>query len=125
VTETLQLADGFAFQDLYARNGLVRLDGRFCAHLEDADCGLFNRLMSARAEPDKLEAKDESQLIIDLAPHLDDFTASLFGIQGEARALASRHDALAPLYEVKRLFVQRRAVKEIKPAISRRLSAAR
>ena len=115
MTETLQLADGFAFQDLYARNGLVRLDGRFCAHLEDADCGLFNRLMSARAEPDKLEAKDESQLIIDLAPHLDDFTASLFGIQGEARALASRHDALAPLYEVKRLFVQRRAVKEIKP----------
>jgi len=124
VTETLQLADGFVFQDLYARDGLVRLDGRFCAHLKDADAGLFNRLMSARAEPDKLEAKDESQLIIDLAPNLDDFTASLFGIQAEARALASRHDALAPLYEVKRLFVQRRAVKEIKPEEAATLDGA-
>ncbi len=124
MTETLQLADGFAFEDLYARDGLVRLDGRFCAHLKDADAGLFNRLMSARAEPDKLEAKDESQLIIDLAPHLDDFTASLFGIQADARALASRHDALAPLYEVKRLFVQRRAVKEIKPEDAAALDGA-
>ncbi|MBL8688976.1 MAG: FAD-dependent oxidoreductase [Rhodospirillaceae bacterium] len=124
MTETLQLANGFAFQDLYARNGLVRLDGRFCAHLKDADAGLFNRLMSARAEPDKLEAKDESQLVIDLAPHLDDFIASLFGIQSEARALASRHDALAPLYEVKRLFVQRRAVKEIKPEDAAALDGA-
>ncbi len=113
--ETLQLADGFAFTDLYARDGLVRLDGRFCAHLKDTDAALFNRLMAARAEPDKLEAKDESQLVIDLAPHLEDFTSGLFGIRDEARALAARHDALAPLYEVKRLFVQRRAVKEIKP----------
>ncbi len=113
--ETLQLADGFAFTDLYARDGLVRLDGRFCSHLKDTDAALFNRLMAARAEPDKLEAKDESQLVIDLAPHLEDFTSDLFGIRDEARALAARHDALAPLYEVKRLFVQRRAVKEIKP----------
>ncbi len=115
MTETLQLADGFTFADLYARDGLVRLDGRFCAHLKDADAALFNRLMAARAEPDKLEPKDESQLVIDLAPHLEDFTSGLFGIRDEARALAARHDALAPLYEVKRLFVQRRAVKEIKP----------
>ena len=32
------------------------------------------------------------------------------------RALQARHDELAPLYSVKRLFVQRRAVKGVKEA---------
>jgi len=113
LTETLQLADGFAFADLYDRDGLTRLDGKFCAHLKAADAGLFNRLMAARARPDSVAAKDESQLIIDLAPHLEDFTARLFRIETETRTLAAQHDVLAPLYEVKRLFVQRRAIKEI------------
>ena len=124
MTETLQLAYGFAFADLYDRDGLVRLDGRFCAHLRDADAGLFNRMMGARARPETLEAKDESQLVIDLAPHLDDFTAKLFGIEAEARSLAARHDALAPLYEVKRQFVQRRAVKDIAPDAAMALDGA-
>jgi hypothetical protein len=113
VTETLQLADGFAFADLYDRDGLVRLDGRFCGHLKEADASLFNRLVTARAQPDGLAAKDESQLVIDLAPHLEDFVARLFRIEEDVRALALSHDRLAPLYEVKRLFVQRRAIKEI------------
>ena len=40
----------------------------------------------------------------------------MFGIAAEIRNLQARHDELAPLYSVKRLFVQRRAVKEIKEA---------
>ena len=39
----------------------------------------------------------------------------LFGIEAEARALAERHNALAPLWSVKRLFVQRRAMHKVKP----------
>src|SRR5438128_9047722 len=38
-----------------------------------------------------------------------------FGIEAEARALAGRHHELAPLYSVKRLFVQRRALHKVKP----------
>jgi NADPH-dependent glutamate synthase beta subunit-like oxidoreductase/NAD(P)H-flavin reductase len=124
VTETLQLADGFAFADLYDRDGLVRLDRCFADRLAAADTGLFNRLMAGRAAPDTLADKDESQLVIDLAPHVEDFVARLFGIEAEARALAARHDALAPLYEVKRLFVQRRAVKEIGAEAASRLDGA-
>src|SRR6266699_945078 len=41
--------------------------------------------------------------------------AELFGIQAEFRALAARHHELAPLYAVKRQFVQRRAANRIKP----------
>ena len=46
---------------------------------------------------------------------LEDFLARLFGIESEAQALAARHNELAPLYSVKRLFVQRRAVHKVKP----------
>ncbi|HUK04087.1 MAG TPA: FAD-dependent oxidoreductase, partial [Burkholderiales bacterium] len=38
-----------------------------------------------------------------------------FGIEAEAQALAARHNELAPLYSVKRLFVQRRALHKVKP----------
>ena len=61
------------------------------------------------------QGKDESDLLVALAPHVEDFLARLFGIEAEARALAERHNELAPLYSVKRLFVQRRALHKVKP----------
>src|SRR6266850_481173 len=93
---------------------LVRLDRAFVGHLADADTELHARLMAARSDPGVIEHQVESDLVVDLAPHLEDFTGELFGIAAELRALQARHDELAPLYSVKRLFVQRRAVKGIK-----------
>ena len=110
-TGELNLKHGLSFGDLYDRAGLARIDAAFVAHLRNAEAELHNRLMAARREPDALEPKAHSQLLTDLAPHLEDFVAELFGIEAEARALRTKHHALAPLYEVKRLFVQRRAVK--------------
>src|ERR1700730_527297 len=110
----LALAHGLSFSDLYNRDGLVRLDRAFVAHLADADTELHARLMAARSEPGAIEHQAESDLVVDLAPHLEDFTGELFGIAAELRALQARHQELAPLYSVKRLFVQRRAVKGVK-----------
>jgi NADPH-dependent glutamate synthase beta subunit-like oxidoreductase/NAD(P)H-flavin reductase len=112
----IALAHGLAFEDLYRRDGLVRLDAAFVAHLKAADIELHNRLMSARANPDAADGKAESDLVVDLAPHLEDYIGALFGITGEVRALQARHNELAPLYSVKRLFVQRRAVKGVAEA---------
>jgi len=106
---------GISFPELYTRAGLERVDQAFLDALGQADAGLRDRLTAARAEPAALPPKDESELIVALAPHLDDFLAGLFGIRAAATALQERHHALAPLYRAKRLFVQRRAVKEIKP----------
>ena len=106
----LALKHGLSFSDLYDRDGLVRLDRAFVAHLASIDVALHDRLMAARAEPDGFDRKAESDLLIDLAPHLEDFVGELFGIDGEVRALQARHVKLAPLFSVKRLFVQRRAV---------------
>jgi NADPH-dependent glutamate synthase beta subunit-like oxidoreductase/NAD(P)H-flavin reductase len=111
----LALRHGLSFEDLYRREGLERLDAAFAAHIERRDLDLFNRLMTGRRDPGEVGAKAESELLIDLAPHLEDFIGDLFGIADEVRALQAQHHALAPLYTVKRLFVQRRAVKGVTP----------
>ena len=115
----LKLAFGLSFAELYRRDGLARLDDAFLAHLAAADesCAgsLVPRLAAARGDPTALDSKAESALILEIAPHLDDFLAELFGIQGAFQALASRHHELAPLYAVKRQFVQRRAANKVNP----------
>ncbi len=106
---------GFEFEDLYDREALARLDGVFLAFVREVDAGLADRLIAARSDPADLAAKPESELLIALAPHLEDFLSRLFGVETELQALAAQHHALAPLYSVKRLFVQRRAVHKVKP----------
>jgi NADPH-dependent glutamate synthase beta subunit-like oxidoreductase/NAD(P)H-flavin reductase len=115
MSEDLSLAFGLRFEDLYCRDGLARLDGCFVDVLKRGNTDLHNRLMAGRAAPDELAAKAHSDLIVELAVELDDFIAVLFGVGREVEALRERHDALAPLYAVKRLFVQRRAAKKYGP----------
>ena len=112
MTESPTLGFDLRFEDLYGRDGLVRLDARFVDFVKARNLDLHNRLMAARAAPDQVAGKAESDLIVELAPELEDFVAELFGIASEVRALQARHQALAPLYTVKRLFVQRRAAKK-------------
>jgi NADPH-dependent glutamate synthase beta subunit-like oxidoreductase/NAD(P)H-flavin reductase len=109
----MKLAFGLQFEHLYEREGLRRVDAAFLAFLGEVDGGLKEKLIKARAEHPV--AKDESDLLVGLAPHVEDFIARLFGIEAEAQALAARHHELAPIYSVKRLFVQRRAMHKVKP----------
>src|SRR5262247_4114241 len=101
------LVNGLGFDDLYDREGLARLDAAFVGWLKAANVDAHARLMAARAAPDKLAAKDESNLLIEVARPLEDFIAALFTITKEAAELRAGHQALAPLYDCKRLFVQR------------------
>src|SRR5712672_131977 len=116
----LKLAYGLSFAELYERDGLVRLDAAFLAHLGAAESALRPQIEAARETP-SLDPKSESALILEIAPHLDDFLAGLFGIQAEFRTLSARHHELAPLHEVKRQFVQRRAANKVKPEEAARL----
>ena len=111
----LSLGSGLEFTELYARAGLVKLDAAFLVHMGAADEGLSARLSAARAAHDDLNEKDSAQLMVEIAPHVNDFVAELFGIGSAVRELAERHDVLAPLYACKRLFVQRRAAKKVAP----------
>ncbi len=104
-SESLSLHFGLSFDDLYRREGLVRLDAAFVDYLDNA---LAARLKAARAEFSA--RKQQSELMVDLAPHVEDFIGDLFGISAEVRALQATHDALAPVYALKRKFIQKKAI---------------
>ncbi len=112
-SESLSLKFGLAFDDLYRREGLLRIDAAFADHLKAVDAGLFNRLMSARATHSS--RKLQSELMVDLAPHVEDFIGDLFGISADVRELQARHDALAPIYALKRKFIQKKAISGVTP----------
>jgi NADPH-dependent glutamate synthase beta subunit-like oxidoreductase/NAD(P)H-flavin reductase len=131
-TPALELRFGLSFADLYRREGLLALDELFVQHLRGAQPALAASLLQAREVPDALAGKGESELLIALAPHLEDFIAELFGIEHALSRLSARHHELAPLYSCKRLFVQRKAMNRVKPeaagaidgqALERRLAA--
>lgn len=111
----LNLAFNLTFQDLYSHDGLSKLDAAFVNHLTQADVELYNRFITARSNHSALEHKDESQLILDVAPHVEDFIGIVFGIQSDIQKLSARHHRWAPIHACKRLFVQRRAIKAYKP----------
>lgn len=108
--DTLPLSFGISFQDLYLREGLQRVDELFLGHLRAGRADLETRLLAARQNPSALDPKQAAELVVDLAPYLEDFVAELFGISPAVRELQERHHGLAPLYSVKRRFVQRKAL---------------
>jgi len=110
VRSSLSLPFGLQFQDLYQTEGLQRLDERFLDELGKSAPSLRDSLVAARNDPKSLQPKHYSTLIIELGPYVEDFIGQLFGIERELDRLRGRHSDLAPLYSVKRKFVQRRAV---------------
>ncbi|MEO8345023.1 MAG: FAD-dependent oxidoreductase [Betaproteobacteria bacterium] len=114
----LELAHGLPFADLYSIEGNHRIDALFVAHLRAADPVLAGRLATARDNDAALTLKEESALLIDIAPHLEDFLANLFGIAPEVQVLEARHHELAPLFALKRQFVQRKAANAYKADVA-------
>ena len=113
---------GVAFADFYTRDGLLRIDQLFLQRLAGADSALHERLLTARATPASLAAKQESELLLALTSHLDNFITWLFAIESDVDALTARHLELSPLYSVKRLFVQRKAANKYKGEASEQLN---
>ncbi|MBM3394977.1 MAG: pyridine nucleotide-disulfide oxidoreductase [Betaproteobacteria bacterium] len=112
----LRLGFDISFEDLYDHAGLTRLDSRFLAYLNGRDPALHERLIAGRASPALLDKKQESELLIAVAPQVETFVAELFGITETVGALRQRHLDLTPLYLCKRQFVQRRAATRVKAA---------
>ncbi|MFN0318267.1 MAG: FAD-dependent oxidoreductase [Burkholderiales bacterium] len=110
----MALRFGISFPEIYSQTGLAKLDQKFLGFLREESAGLHDQLGAARNAPGAV-AK-ESELLIALAPYTERFVAALFGIEKEVAALRQKHLDLAPLYDCKRHFVQRRAATRIKPA---------
>ncbi len=132
VSDQLALAFGLTFEDLYARAGLLRLDATFLDQLGRADSELHAKLVQARANHAALAPKEQSELLIALAPHVEDFLGQLFGIVKEVEALQARHNQSAPFFAFKRKFIQKRAISGVSkeqaavydgPALARELES--
>jgi len=106
------LGFGTSLEQLATRDGLIALDRSFLARLAAEAPELHTALLTARATPESLDAKAESELLVLLGPVLDDFVAELFGLDSEIAAIAAETAALDPVHACKRLFVQRQAVKK-------------
>ncbi len=88
----------------------MRLDAAFLAQLLSSDLALHAQLLDARVNPGARTAKEQSELVIALAPHVEDFLGELFGISKEVQALQARHNQFAPFFAFKRKFIQKRAI---------------
>jgi len=114
------ISDQLDFQALQTPAGLEALDRSFLDELRRADANLHQRLLDYRRghEPANREL---SELLIDTAPHLENFLARRFDIED---ALARQRAAVAeldPLMVFKDEFVKKRA-KRYKKEIQRSFS---
>jgi NADPH-dependent glutamate synthase beta subunit-like oxidoreductase/NAD(P)H-flavin reductase len=114
MAQDLTLAHGLRFEDLYSRDGVVRIDGLFLDYLAQSDDALKAELVAARDQAVDISDQDESALLLKTAPYVDDFVGELFGIAKPILDRANDHHALARGFACRRLFVQRVALKKIK-----------
>jgi NADPH-dependent glutamate synthase beta subunit-like oxidoreductase/NAD(P)H-flavin reductase len=101
---------GFSYPDLHDPLRLAELTRAFDRELHAADPELFARFESHRRRP--LSGPAEGDLLVEVSAHLSRFVGRLFGVeqrQSQLRAAAGRD---APLFRVKREFVQRRVFKK-------------
>ena len=87
------LGFGMAFADLYRRDGLVRLDQAFLNFLQEGEPVLRARLDHARSDPDSLDRKAESALLIEIENAMFDRTqAATNELFGAAQHHARHHE---------------------------------
>ncbi len=97
----MQLKWGLNFTDLHSLEGLHRLQKLFEHFVTEHGYTL-----------PKSQGDNISAFLIDIAPVLDDFLAQLFSIEEKVFALRAEHKEFDIIYECKRRFVQRIAVKK-------------
>ncbi|MDC4224205.1 MAG: hypothetical protein MPW15_08245 [Candidatus Manganitrophus sp.] len=110
---TLSLGiNGWSYADLYDPRRLKELAEMFYRSVEDSNTDLGRRYAAYRETQGRgISPVDESNLIVALAPHLDRFVSRLFQIERPLAAEAQRAEAEKPVFEFKRDFVIRRALK--------------
>ncbi len=105
----MQLGFNILFQDLYNLYSLEKLDKIFCAFLLKNNQEIYQKLKKARAG----EVEDESELIIEIAPYLEEFIITkLFLLAKELKTIRKKTTNLDNFFKAKRLFVQRKVAKK-------------
>lgn len=103
-----KLAAGFQFEDLFAPEGLARIDAAYLRELQTSDATLHQRLIAYRSG-ESLAPLPLSELLLACAPSLEQFIADLFDIAPAVERLRAKTLAHDPIFAFKKLIVQRRA----------------
>src|SRR5260221_2370031 len=101
---------GFRYSDLHDAHRLAELTRAFDDFLRAADADLFARYQAHRTAP--LRGPAESELLLEVGSQLSRFLGQLFGVEKEQARLREAAGRDAPLFRVKRDFVQRRVFKK-------------
>lgn len=103
------LGFGFSFKDLYNTQSLKAVDKSFLSYLQDRDDSLKKLLERSRKKQDITRA-EHSELISNLAYHVESFIANLFNIQDYIIKQSDKHQAFKSVYDFKRNFIQRKVI---------------
>ncbi len=109
--------EGFTYTDLYDPHRLKDLAELFYRELETADPDLGQQYAAYRkGQGEGLSPVDESNLIVKLAQHLDRFIARLFQIEQAVETNRLEAEFEKPIFDFKRNFVIKRALKAYQPS---------
>lgn len=101
--------NGFQFGDLFDTVGLNRLDQGFLQALGEHSSSLHQRLHEYRDGAGASTATELSELLLSVAPLLEGFLASLFGIERECALVGAATRAENVVAAFRQEFVQKRA----------------
>ena len=103
---------GFRIADLHDAGRLADLTRAFDDFLRAADAPLFARYEGHRGGTARLGGPEESELLLAVGSNLSRFVARLFGVEAELAKLREATGRDAPIFRVKREFVQRRTFRK-------------
>src|SRR4051794_2952835 len=103
---------GFRYSDLHDSSRLAQLTAAFDGFLRAKDGALFSRYDAHRGGSARLHGPEESELLLEVGAHLSRFVARLFDAEADFAALREAAGRDAPIFRVKREFVQRRVFKK-------------
>src|SRR5512140_1827639 len=102
---------GFRYSDLHDPARLADLTAAFDGFLRSADEPLFSRYDAHRGGP-RLRGAEESELLLQVSAYVSRFVARLFEVEADFTALREAAGRDAPIFRVKREFVQRRVFRK-------------
>lgn len=109
-TKFLSLSFGLTFTDLYNNSGIEKLNFCFLDFLRGENPELEAVYQFHCQNP--TDDKSISELLLAIAPYLEDFIGELFQIQKDINSLQQQHHSLSVITQIKRQFVQRHAVRK-------------
>lgn len=104
--------NGFLYADLYLPNSLSKLHSLFLEDVASRNSDLHKRWETYVSGADILTPIQVSEILVNMAPYVGDFVARLFKVGEERKKLIDLASREKIIFEFKRDFLQRRALKK-------------